>query len=151
MITILKLSKYRQFPLCEYYVPPSCTSVRVRLGVQAVSNFRYAVSCHVDAVMSDYTIVLRNISNLLTPLNSLCRQNKRKIHMPITYATVCAKALALFKMLKEEKMRRLWRKFFCKLWVVWSLKIKICLAYHLLEANNYNSFSTERYCDKFCL
>jgi hypothetical protein len=43
--------------------------------------------------------VLRNISNLLTLINSLCRQK----YMPITYATICAKALSLFKMLKEEK------------------------------------------------
>jgi hypothetical protein len=52
--------------------------------------------------------MLRNISNLLTPLNSLCRQNERIIHMPITYATICAKASSLLKMLeeKEEKKRR---------------------------------------------
>jgi hypothetical protein len=79
---------------------------------QTDSNFRYAVSCHADTVESDCTVMLRNISNLLTPLNSLCRQNERIIHMPITYATICAKALALFKSLKGKKMRWLWRNFF---------------------------------------
>jgi hypothetical protein len=118
VVPALRIPGFTNFTSRQAVLPCVC----VYAFRQTDSNVRCAVSCHADAVKSDCTILLRNISNLLTPLNSLCSQNERAIYMPLTYATICAKALSRFKMLKKEKRRRLRRNFFCKQWVVWSVQ-----------------------------